>query len=834
MTDYGPQCHPNGITGYGNTAAGGIVIVGIAPGREEVTARRPFIGPSGKLLDACLEGLGTPRESVYCTNLVCTQCKTPTRDQIAACGGRLRRELAALQPWIIILCGALVVETFLPERKISEVRGAAIWQETDWGGCYLLATYHPAGVMHGYVPLIHDIVRDLEKLPRMLTWPRDGSNVQHNVIVLRNAAQAQWALGQLPRDRPVAIDIETAASEQKKEVDPEVTGGEGDAEEFDVTSERLLSVAFSDGIKDAYVMDAFVAKSLWWPLDVQWTGHNAQFDMMGMRRFLNAPLPIVHDTMLASYCLDERGGKHSLKGLAREYLGAGFYEENIDRARLEDYPIDEVMTYNAADAFMTAKLINVLLPMLKKDEVEKPYYEIMIPAANAFTDIALRGIAVDNVRIRELQSIWFPIYVQKADELIKLGKELGFVNPSAKRLKPRSSKGVPQDNFDYAPHPDAINLQSAKQVTHLLYDVLELPKPEGRRSSDRRALELLEGSHPFVDKLLDFRRLDKVMGDYLMREALRMQIRDDSRMHPNILMHGTRTGRLSYRSPPLQTIPQSHKVGVDLARVREIFVPVDQQNYVVVGADYEKAEVHVAAYLSGDAQMIADLQGGDYHQNVAATAFNKRFEDVTESERQTAKNITFGILYGSGAAGLAQTMRCAVSTATEYIERFKERYHVYNEWYEKQRHDAQVIGELQGPNGRKRRFLLVHGDEAQHMLNQAVNSPVQSLASDYCLSSLIELHQHTMHDEDWRDAFFVWFSLHDANYFEVRRDRLADVIPLIIDVMQRPRFGLPRIPVEVKIGPNLGELKKWKPGTSLPSTPAFTAVSPSPTAGKTV
>lgn len=819
MIDYGPQCHPEGITGYGNTTPGGIVIVGIAPGREEMTARLPFVGPSGKLLDACIEQLGTPRASVYCTNLVCTQCKTPTREQITACGGRLRQELAALKPWIIVLCGATVVEAFLPHRTISGVRGAAIWQETDWGGCYMLATYHPAGVMHGYVPLIHDIVRDLEKLPRMMTWPRDGSNVKHDVTILRSVDYAQWALDQLPRDRPVAIDIETAASESN----PGATGGEGDAEEFDVTSERLLSVAFSDGIKEAYVMPTAVAEQVRWPLDVQWTGHNAQYDMMGMRRFLGAPLPIVHDTMLASYCLDERAGKHGLKGLASEYLGSGMYAENIDRARLGDYPIEEVMAYNAADAFMTAKLINVLLPMLKKDEVEKPYYEIMIPAANAFTDISLRGIAINNVRIRELQSIWFPVYVQKADELITLGKELGFVNPSAKKLKPRSSKDVPQDNFDYAPHPDAINLQSAKQVTHLLYDVLELPKPEGRRSSDRRALEILEGSHPFVDRLLDFRRLDKVMGDYLMREALRVQIRDDSRMHPNILMHGTRTGRLSYRNPAFQTIPQSHKVGVDLARVREIFVPVDQQNYVVVGADFEKAEVHVAAYLSGDTQMIADLQSGDYHQNVAATAFNKPFEAVTESERQTAKAITFGILYGSGAAGLAQTMRCAVTTAAEYIERFKARYHVYTRWYEKQRRDAQVIGELQGPNGRKRRFLLVHGDDAHRMLNQAVNSPVQSLASDYCLSSLIELHQ-TAQEGAWRDAFFVWFSLHDANYFEVRRDRLTDVIPLIIDVMQRPRFGLPGIPVEVKIGPNLGELKKWKPGTSLPSILVPTAV----------
>jgi uracil-DNA glycosylase family 4 len=757
------------------------MIIGIAPGKNEMKLGQPFVGESGRLLDSVLRAAGWDRADVYCTNLICTWNDNPSAQEIASCAQRLRDEIIFMKPRLIITLGKLASEQVYPEYTIGQMQGAVLWTTDILGSghdCYVLPTYHPAAVLHGSSFYIHPIYRDLSKIKTVVMWEPDSPLATLNGywVAIYDDDLKKW-LRERPYGTTVAVDIETAQGKDEDGL-------------LDVHNDRLLCVGLSDGFDTIVVPEQFtrtMTEEDWCIPKINWAFHNGNFDVQGIYRFLDIKLPIEDDTMLMSYNLDERAGVHKLKTLAREYLGAGFYETQAHRQAKErkgyEYVDPDVLyEYNARDATYTARLVEILRMMMKADNVLGPYNELLIPAANVFADIQYRGMHVDMDRMNELELKWYPMWLQAGKDLIAHGEALG------------------------APAP--FNPNSNPQMKHLFFDILKLKDPLGKRtkggaqSLDKEVMEEMKGQHPFVDEIFDYRQLDHIVSNMLM---VRDHVKLDGAVHATTKQHGTVTGRTSYVDPALQTFPNpKYERNARFKEFREIFVPFNAETHVIGEADLSRAEMWAAVTYSGDEQMLEDLRSGDPHTQTAMAVLNKSRERVTRQDRTDMKHVTFGKMYGRGAKALAKgELKCSVAQAEAFVSRWDRRYAGYMEWNRRTRAVAQEEGELVSLTGRKRRFRLILPDDYM-LLNEGANFPIQNLASDTTLKAMIKLHPLLAKYDS-----YILIMIHDSLVFELSKEWLHVTLPLIKEVMEGVMFpGAYPIPIELAVGTSWGTTKE--------------------------
>jgi DNA polymerase-1 len=485
-----------------------------------------------------------------------------------------------------------------------------------------------------------------------------------------------------------------------------------------------------------------------------------------------------------SYSVDERPGYHGLKGLAREYLGAGFWEADRKKTKgsLSQLPKDVLYKYNAHDAAYTAMLVGVFKPWQLREQTRKVYEDIMIPAVNVFKEVQYHGCKVDKKRLGQFAREWGKWYFELEQELIDMARFYGW------------------------PADRDINLESTQQVAKFIYDILSLPMQPGKRgkggqtvgarSTSQETLEALSGAHPFIDKLLEFRHVAHQFSVYVV--GLDRNLKNDGRAHATVRLHGTVTGRLAYTDPPLQTIPRPYKFEDTFGLLRQLFIPTDPDNMVIIEADYGKAEIWCAYNYSQDPQLIADLLSGDYHSTVAADVLGKPYNQVTKRDRRDMKLITFGVMYGREAASLSDGIQQTKEKAQDYIDGFFRRNSQYASYIEQTVREATTKGELVSTFGRKRRFMFIGGSWDYRSTKQAVNYPIQSTTSDCTLSSFIELHEPLK-----AIGAHLLFTVHDSIILEAPKSRVEEACRLLHDVMTKERYpGLVRIPVELKVGPN--------------------------------
>ena len=169
------------------------------------------------------------------------------------------------------------------------------------------------------------------------------------------------------------------------------------------------------------------------------------------------------------------------------------------------------------------------------------------------------------------------------------------------------------------------------------------------------------------------------------------------------------------------------------------------------------------------------------------------------------KYVTFGIMYGRQAHGLASgELQCSIQQAQAYIDAWKARNNVYVQWTDNIKAELMRTGEVVSYTGRKRRFYYIDPNRAQEVYNQAVNMPIQCLASDCTLSALVELHPILRALDS-----YIWFPIHDSIVFEVSKANLNEALRQITNVFTSPRFpGMPGIPIEISVGPRWGECKE--------------------------
>ena len=514
--------------------------------------------------------------------------------------------------------------------------------------------------------------------------------------------------------------------------------------------------------------------------------HNGKFDLRWIRQF-GVDLDLTFDTMLAAHLLDENRPK-GIKPLARTLLGVAPWDMPADD--LVNQPLKRVLKYNGLDSWYTAHVYFVFRKqLLDRPRLGKIMQRIMVPASNAFTEIEMRGIWTDREILQTNAKI-------AKDTLDGIDMELMMHVP---------------DRSEWPSNIKEVNFNASNFARWWLFDYLELPilgrgKPRevdgvevpGNPSMAEGIMQKLakDHPHPVIDLLLKRVKWQKFHSSFFT--AYLEQIDDNDRIHTTFKLNGTVTGRLSSgKADDDKVTSRKQNRGVNLQQVpRDKFVKGifgGPPGHVFLECDYSQVELRIAAFIAREDTMMHLYQTNqDIHMATAMKMTGKPAHLVTGEERKKAKPVNFGFLYGMSATTFITTawnnygVEVTEDEAIAFRKAFFEAYPKLLDWHKKQRRLAHKFGRVESPLGRVRHLPDIRSEDKQvrgDAERQAINSPVQSFASDMAVIALVTL-----------TAAFKRMGLrtrsvgtvHDAINFEVPVEELPIVMPLIKQHMENP------------------------------------------------
>jgi len=467
---------------------------------------------------------------------------------------------------------------------------------------------------------------------------------------------------------------------------------------------------------------------------------------------------IEFDTNVAAYLLNSSSTDYSLENLYIKLLGK--------------HP------NNFFSLSSKIQLIKELYPVLKQElEIHKMrslFQKVEIPLIKVLVEMQLKGIKVDP-RILE-------------DYLHEIGTKRNKIEKEI-----------------YKDMGEKFNINSPKQLAKILFEKLNLPvikKIKTGYSTNEIVLNALSIRYPYLNKILEYRRLFKLESTYI--KPLHSLISPSAeRVHASFSQTTASTGRLASFNPNLQNIPVKENLG---QKIRKSFIA--DKECLFISADYSQIELRLLAHLSQDKSLISSfLKGEDIHRQTAAEIFNVLPLQVTSWMRRSAKRVNFGIIYGISSFGLAQNLGIPKKEAMEYIKLYFNRYpgvKIYiEETLEKVRSKGFVttllgrkryIPAINSPNKRKRKF-------AERI---AINSPIQGSAADLIKLAMVSIHKRLKKEE--LPAWII-LQIHDELLFEVFQEKVDRVRKMVKKEMEQAlKFSIP-IVVNTKVGENWAEMK---------------------------
>ena len=459
---------------------------------------------------------------------------------------------------------------------------------------------------------------------------------------------------------------------------------------------------------------------------------------------------ICFDNKIAHYLVNP-DLNHDFKTLCESYLN---YTPNIDNEDLKFLSMEK--------SDLNYQLYNFLISDLKKGGLEDLFKKIEMPLLKVLSTMELNGIKLDSEFLKELSN--------------NFHKELKELEKSIFNLS----------NQDF-------NLASPKQLGEVLFGqmkIIENPKKtkSGQYSTSEEVLSKLAEEHVIVEKVLEWRSLQKLLNTYV--DALPKQVNTTTeRIHAEFNQAVASTGRLSSNNPNLQNIPIRNQRGRE---VRKAFI-CENENYVMLSADYSQIELRVIAALSEDPNMISAFNKNlDIHSSTAAKVFDVKLEDVTKEQRSNAKTVNFGIIYGVSAFGLSNQTSLTRSESKLLIESYYDAYPKLKNFISSQINFARENGYVETILGRKRylrdinsRNAIVRGAAERN----AVNAPVQGSAADIIKIAMIKIHEK-FQESNFKSKMLV--QVHDELVFEVHKKELEQVKKIIkIEMEQAYSFSVP-------------------------------------------
>lgn len=606
-----------------------------------------------------------------------------------------------------------------------------------------------------------------ENTPEYSAADKNISNTAHDYTLVNDADAVKKLLAHLKDHKEISFDTET-------------TG-------IDANLAELVGLSFSTKPGEGFYVpcpadrDSCIKllkhfRELFNDEAITWVGQNIKYDLLMLKWYGFELKGKLFDTMLAHYVIEPEG-KRGMDLLSEKYLG---YEPvHIDeligkkgkgQGNMRDVELEKIKDYAAEDADITLQLKNVFLPQLKTRSVEKVFYEVENPLVKVLTAMEFEGIRIDEE----------------------------FLKHYSKELETEAKKA--EENV-YEQAGVRFNLSSPKQLGEVLFDKMKLDEKAkktktGQYATGEDVLLKLSSKHQICGDILTYRELTKLKSTYV--DALPLMINPKTgRVHTSYAQAVAVTGRLSSNNPNLQNIP----IRTDKGReIRKAFVPRDK-DHVLVSADYSQIELRIVAAISSDENMCDAFRSGkDIHTATAAKVFAVDEKDVTKEMRYKAKSVNFGIIYGQGAFGLAENLGISRTEAKEIIDNYKKQFPNIQKYMDDTINFAKENGYVQTLMGRKRWLADINSSNFTvrgFAERNAINSPIQGTAADMIKLAMIKI-QREFEAKKFRSKMLL--QVHDELVFDVVKDELEKVKPVILDCMQHA-LALPNeVPTDAEIG----------------------------------
>ena len=508
------------------------------------------------------------------------------------------------------------------------------------------------------------------------------------------------------------------------------------------------------------------------------SGGQTKVSVMDLKETLKTlPLPEndrYFDASVAAYLLNPLKNDYPYEDLAKDYAGLMIPSKTDllgkeSPVKAKQAKPEAFLKYICYMAYIPWKTRDRLLEELNNTGMQTLYDTIELPLVYTLSDMEKEGVHVD------------------AEELKRYGEEL-------------AAQIAVLEKEIYEGAGETFNINSPKQLGHILFEKLEMPygkKTKTGYSTAADVLEKLAVEYPLVSKILEYRQLAKLKSTYA--DGLANFIEEDGRIHTTFQQTVTATGRLSSTDPNLQNIP----IRMELGRmIRKVFLPKD--GYIFVDADYSQIELRILAHMSGDEMLIqAYREAQDIHRMTASQVFHTPFEEVTDLQRRNAKAVNFGIVYGISSFGLSQDLSISKKEAQEYIERYFESYPKIKEFLDGCVEKAKKDGYSVTMFGRRRPLPEISSSNfMQRSFGEriAMNAPIQGTAADIIKIAMNRVHRRLI-DEGLKSRLLL--QVHDELLIEAAPDEVDEVKKILDEEMK----GAADLSVELEIDTHTG--KNW-------------------------
>ena len=605
-----------------------------------------------------------------------------------------------------------------------------------------------------------DLFTSSENEPEPTTNLQDFSSTKPDYKLIQTREQHLNFIKELSSKDAVAFDTETTSLE--------------------IDKAKLLGISFSFSKNTAFYCDLSKEETLidlykeFFHSKTIKIAHNLKYDYGILFKYGIQINEFCFDTMIAHYLIDPEK-RHNLDQLSRTILNYDpipieslIGSKTKPTKKMEEVEIDVLKNYAAEDADLTFQLYQNLSKELKNLDLEDLFYNIEIPLMKVLYDMERQGIKINTA------------------SLSNFSKEL---NISLTNLK-QSIFQLSEAEF---------NIDSPKQLGEVIFGKLNLDEKAkktktGQYKTDEATLNKLNGVHPIISDILNYRTRKKLLSTYV--DALPKLISPvTNKIHTNYMQAVTSTGRLSSNKPNLQNIPIRTELGKE---IRKAFCSSDS-NHLLLCADYSQIELRIIAGLSKDESMInAFTIGRDIHAETASKIFHVNLEDVSQEMRSKAKMVNFGIIYGISAFGLSQRLGVKRTEAKEIIDNYFLEFPKIKEYMDSTISYAKEKGYVETIFKRKR-FLpnISSGNATMRGFDErnAINAPIQGSAADIIKLAMVNIHKKILIQ---KMESKLLLQVHDELVLDMVKDEQQDLEKLVKqEMMEAVKFN---VPLEVEIG----------------------------------
>ncbi len=503
--------------------------------------------------------------------------------------------------------------------------------------------------------------------------------------------------------------------------------------------------------------------------------HNAKYDIWMMARHGITVHGLAFDTMVGAYLTEPGRRGLGLKDQAFQRLGIvmtniseliGSASKMISMAQV---PVQKAANYAGADADMTLRLVEPVKAELQQHSLLALYQRVELPLISVLMQMEIYGIALDADFLQELR--------------VTFDDQLHLLEASI---------------YEAVGH--RFNINSTKQLADVLFVELKLPtgkKTKTGYSVNADVIESLQGKHPVVDHLLEYRQLTKLKSTYV-DGLLTLMDSHTGRVHTSFNQTIASSGRLSSSNPNLQNIPVRTEVG---RRIRRAFIA--DPSYILLTADYSQIELRILAHITGEPRLVEAFSNGeDIHTITASSLFGVPVSEVTKDQRRLSKTVVYAVLYGQSAFGLSQVTGMTNAEAASFIQRYHETFPNIKGYVDRTLNQARSQGYVNTLYGRKRFFPEMHAlshTERQALEREAINMPIQGTNADLIKFAMLRLH-YAFQEKHMKTRMIL--QVHDELIFEVPVEELQRARHLIRELMEGvAELDVP-IRIEMKVGRN--------------------------------